>query len=99
MGNSSVSIPSELRKRIKRLAAEKDTSQAKIIEEAINRFDSNNKSDKNRWSTNEHAYLERISNELYKNKPDRKIRVGKLKKMDSTLDEAIMRTWQADLLE
>ena len=98
MKNSSVSIPTYLRKRIKQLAAEKDTSQAKLIEEAIELLEKNMKNDSNEyWTDEEKEYLHVVSEEVYNNDLKRKQRVKNLSEPGPDIEEAIIRTWTSDI--
>ena len=99
MGNSSVRIPTYLRKKIKQLAAEKDTSQADIIEEAIKLLEREMKKDSYEyWTHEELKYLERISKEVHNKDPKRKERTKVLMKSGPSIDDVIIQTWDSDLI-
>ena len=99
MINSSVSIPSELRKRIKRLAAERDTSQAQIIEVAINLYENKEKDDYFGWNQDELELLTKIELELFNLDPSREERVKKLTRAKIDIEHAIISDWDSGLIE
>lgn len=75
---SSVTIPDELRRKIKQLAAFFDTSQAEIIERAITEYERLHipKDDIN--DPELIVYLTKISNDVHSKDPSRKKRFEKL---------------------
>ena len=99
MNNSDIRLPPSIRKRIKQLATERDTSQTKIIEEAIELLEKTTRVSDIPWSAEEQNFLETISVEVYKTDPTRKQRVKALSKPNLAIEDVIIQTWSSDLLE
>ena len=75
---SSVTIPDELRRKIKQLAAFFDTSQAEIIERAITEFEQLHLPKEDITNPELIVYLTKISNDVHTQDPERKRRFEKL---------------------
>jgi len=75
---SSVTIPDELRRKIKQLAAFFDTSQAEIIERAITDFEQLHLPKEDITNPELIVYLTTISNDVHTQYPERKRRFEKL---------------------
>jgi len=75
---SSVTIPDELRRKIKQLAAFFDTSQADIIERAIIEYEQLHVPKEDITNPEFVVHLTKVSNEIHRNDPDRRTRFEKL---------------------
>lgn len=75
---SSVTIPDELRRKIKQLAAFFDTSQAEIIERAITEFEQLHLPKEDITNPELIVYLTKISTDAHTKDPARKRRFEKL---------------------
>lgn len=75
---SSVTIPDELRRKIKRLAAFFDTSQAEIIYRAIAEYEQLHIPKEDISNPELVVHLTKVSNEVHLNNPHRKKRFEKL---------------------
>jgi hypothetical protein len=75
---SSVTIPDELRRKIKQLAAFFDTSQADIIERAITEYEQLHVPKEDITNPEIIVHLTKVSNEVHRNDPDRRTRFEKL---------------------
>ncbi len=75
---SSVTIPDELRRKIKQLAAFFDTSQADIIERSITEYEQLHIPKEDITTPEFIVHLNKVSNEVHRNDPDRRTRFEKL---------------------
>ncbi|MHA1266801.1 MAG: hypothetical protein ACTSRS_16310 [Candidatus Helarchaeota archaeon] len=96
---TSVTIPEELRKRLKKLAAKYDTTQGKIIEMALNLMENKNNNLEALSIKNEKVnnLLTQISERARKRNPKLKKRREILEKEGITIDEIIGYSWGSNL--
>ena len=69
---SSVTIPDDLRRKIKQLAAFFDTSQADIIKRAITEYEQLHVPKEDITDPELVVHLTKVSNEVHRNDPDRR---------------------------
>ena len=75
---SSVTIPNDLRRKIKQLAAFFDTSQADIIKRAITEYEQLHAPKEDITNPEFVVHLTKVSNDVHHNDPDRRTRFEKL---------------------
>jgi predicted transcriptional regulator len=90
---SSVTVPDELRRRIKQLAAFFDTSQAEVIERAIAEYEQFHMPKEDITKPELVAYLARISKEVHSKDPARKRRFEKLSGPGVTIEAVSPALW------
>lgn len=90
---TSVTIPDELRRKIKKLAAIFDTSQAEIIKIAISEYEQKFVLKEDFSNPKLIDYLNKISKEVFEQNPDRKIRFQKLTAPGISIDSISPAKW------
>ena len=106
---TSVTIPDELRKKLKRLAAKYDTSQAEIIRKSLEIFEKYEQDAENMPSEQEHwldkmpisesrrkylkEYLAKITAEFEEKYPDVAKSLEKLRNNPQIIEEATIGNW------
>lgn len=90
---SSVTIPDELRRKIKQLAAFYDTSQADILERAIMEFEERHQLTDDIHDPELKAILLKISKQIHTQDPERKKRFEKLSGPGIQITEVTPAIW------
>ncbi|MHA1167903.1 MAG: hypothetical protein ACTSRU_08790 [Candidatus Hodarchaeales archaeon] len=90
---SSVTIPEELRRKIKKLAAYFDSSQAEIIDKAITEFEHRHIPKEDFKNPEIIVHLNKISKEVHSKDPDRKRRFKKLNTPGVAIEAMTPATW------
>ena len=80
-------------------AAERDTSQAQIIEDAINLLENKVEAPSFGWDHKELAFLTNVELDVFKSNPSRKERVKKLDRSKIDISNTLISEWDSGLLE
>ena len=93
---TSVTIPEELRKKLKKLAAKYDTTQGKIIEMALNLMENKMVEKISKKNKKVEKILNEISKKIRKNDQELKKRREKLEKKGISIEDVIGYSWGVD---
>lgn len=93
---TSVTIPEDLRKRLKKLAAKYDTTQVKIIKMALDLMENKKVEKVSRKNKKVEKILNEISQKIRKNNQELKKRREKLEKEGISIEDIIGYSWGFD---
>ncbi|MHA1379180.1 MAG: hypothetical protein ACTSRG_12430 [Candidatus Helarchaeota archaeon] len=93
---TSVTIPEELRKKLKKLAAKYDTTQGKIIEMALNLMENKMVEKITEKNKKVEKILKEISQKIRKNDQELNKRREKLEKKGISIEDVIGYSWGVD---
>ncbi len=96
---TSITIPDQLRKKIKKMAALLDTSQAEIISRAIDEYEMKYLPKETFTDPKVILLLNEASERIYANYPERRERSQRLLKSADIMDSVAPAVWGIDLNE